>query len=51
MLDEHATTMPRVTLRFALEHFGAEERAEYMGRKGAVRGTVEERVVAPLRKI
>ena len=36
MLDEHAAMMPRVTLRFALEHFEVDERAEYMGRKKAM---------------
>jgi len=31
LLDAHAARMPRVTLRFALEHFGADERAHYLG--------------------
>ncbi len=31
LLDAHAARMPRVTLRFALEHAGADERAHYMG--------------------
>lgn len=35
LLDEHAATMPRVTLRFALEHFEKEERTDYMGLKTA----------------
>ncbi len=35
LLDEHAARMPRVTLRFALEHFEPEHRAHYMGRKDA----------------
>jgi 3-methyladenine DNA glycosylase AlkD len=35
LLDGHAATMPRVTLRFALEHFEPDERAQYMGLKGA----------------
>lgn len=30
-LDRHAATMPRTTLRYALEHFDAEARAHYMG--------------------
>lgn len=29
-LDEHAATMPRTTLRYALEHFSAERKAHYM---------------------
>ena len=33
LLDRHAATMPRVTLRFALEHFEVEEKAHYMGMK------------------
>jgi 3-methyladenine DNA glycosylase AlkD len=31
-LDRHAATMPRVTLRFAIEHFEPERRKEYLGR-------------------
>jgi 3-methyladenine DNA glycosylase AlkD len=30
-LDEHAATMPRTALRYALEHFDQGERAHYMG--------------------
>jgi 3-methyladenine DNA glycosylase AlkD len=30
-LDEHAATMPRITLRNALEHFDKDQRAHYMG--------------------
>lgn len=30
-LDAHAATMPRTTLRYALEHLTAEQRAHYMG--------------------
>ncbi|MBW3591792.1 MAG: DNA alkylation repair protein [Actinobacteria bacterium] len=30
-LDRYAATMPRTTLRYALEHFDAESRAHYMG--------------------
>jgi 3-methyladenine DNA glycosylase AlkD len=29
-LDQHAATMPRTTLRYALEHFNPEERLHYM---------------------
>ncbi len=29
-LDEHASTMPRTMLRYAIEHFGKEERVKYM---------------------
>jgi 3-methyladenine DNA glycosylase AlkD len=37
-LDDHAATMPRTALRYALEHFDAPERARYMGaRKAAIR--------------
>lgn len=37
-LDRHAATMPRTTLRYALEHFDDDERAHYMGsRKAATR--------------
>jgi 3-methyladenine DNA glycosylase AlkD len=32
-LDRHASTMPRVMLRYAIEHFQPEERAEWLGRK------------------
>ena len=31
-LDRHAPTMPRVMLRYAIEHFSPEERADYLGR-------------------
>jgi 3-methyladenine DNA glycosylase AlkD len=38
LLDDHATTMPRTALRYALEHFDEQERARYMGmRKAATR--------------
>lgn len=37
-LDQHAATMPRTALRYALEHFDDDERAHYMGfRKAATR--------------
>ena len=36
-LDRHASTMPRVMLRYAIEHLDADERARYMG-VGAARG-------------
>jgi len=32
-LDQYAATMPRTTLRYALEHFAKDERAHYMGLK------------------
>lgn len=32
-LDRHAATMPRVMLRYAIEHFPPEERADWLGRK------------------
>jgi 3-methyladenine DNA glycosylase AlkD len=34
-LDRHAATMPRVTLRYSIEHFDKEQKAHYMGLKGA----------------
>ncbi len=34
-LDRHATTMPRVTLRFAIEHLDQDARAHYLGLKAA----------------
>ncbi len=33
-LERHAATMPRVMLRYAIEHFPPEERAGWLGRKG-----------------
>lgn len=32
-LDEHAATMPRTTLRYAIEHLGKEQRAYYLALK------------------
>lgn len=32
-LDEHAATMPRVTLRYATEHFDKKQRDQYLGMK------------------
>ncbi|MEV7606495.1 DNA alkylation repair protein [Paenarthrobacter sp. NPDC089322] len=32
-LDEHAATMPRTALRYAIEHLGKEQRAYYLGLK------------------
>jgi 3-methyladenine DNA glycosylase AlkD len=34
-LDRHAATMPRVTLRFAIEHLDAAQREHYLGLKKA----------------
>ena len=31
-LDKHASTMPRTSLRYAIEHFSKEERAYYLGK-------------------
>lgn len=33
-LERHAGAMPRVMLRYAVEHFPPEERADWLGRKG-----------------
>ncbi|HSX05935.1 MAG TPA: DNA alkylation repair protein [Candidatus Saccharimonadales bacterium] len=33
-LDKHAATMPRTTLRYAIEHFSPQQRTYYMGLKG-----------------
>lgn len=32
-LDQHATTMPRTFLRYAIEHLSASQKAHYMGKK------------------
>jgi 3-methyladenine DNA glycosylase AlkD len=34
-LDKHASTMPRSTLRYAIEHFDKEQRDQYLGMKKA----------------
>jgi 3-methyladenine DNA glycosylase AlkD len=34
-LDQHAATMPRTTLRYAIEHLSPEERAYYLGLRKA----------------
>jgi len=34
-LDRHAATMPRTTLRYAVEHLDAEEKRRYMGMRKA----------------
>ena len=36
-LDAHAATMPRTTLRYAIEHLAADERARYRSLKTARR--------------
>lgn len=35
-LDEHAATMPRTMLRYAIEHLDKKERKQYMDMKRAV---------------
>jgi 3-methyladenine DNA glycosylase AlkD len=35
-LDRHAATMPRVSLRYAIEKLAPEDRARYLARKGTV---------------
>jgi 3-methyladenine DNA glycosylase AlkD len=37
-LDEHAATMPRVALRYAMEHLDKELRGHYLGMKAAAAG-------------
>ena len=32
-LDQHAATMPRTTLRYAIEHFDPDDRRDYLGRR------------------
>ena len=32
-LDKHAATMPRITLRFAMEHFNKSDREHYLSKK------------------
>lgn len=36
-LDRHAATMPRTTLRYAIEHFSPETRQHYLGLKGTIK--------------
>ncbi len=36
-LDQHAATMPRTTLRYAIEHFSSETRQHYLGLKGTIK--------------
>jgi len=39
-LDKHAASMPRTTLRYAIEHLDRKQRDHYLGMKKAVRGKV-----------
>jgi 3-methyladenine DNA glycosylase AlkD len=34
-LERHAATMPRTTLRYAIEHLDAQQKARFMGMKKA----------------
>ncbi len=36
-LDTHAATMPRTTLRYAIEHLNSEQRAHYMAARSLLR--------------
>lgn len=38
-LDEHAATMPRVALRYAIEHFEPDERARILGPRSGISGS------------
>jgi hypothetical protein len=35
VIDKHATTMPRVALRNAIEHLDSDQRARYLGLRNA----------------
>jgi 3-methyladenine DNA glycosylase AlkD len=37
-LDRYAASMPRVTLRYAIEHLDQEQRGHYLGLKGQAMG-------------
>ena len=36
-LDRYSAEMPRVTLRYAVEHFDPDERSDYLGRARALK--------------
>jgi 3-methyladenine DNA glycosylase AlkD len=46
-LDEHAATMPRTALRYAIEHLDRDQRADYLGRRDEVRVASSVRLDTP----